>query len=358
MLALSPEDHSAKYSEVRETYADFSERLSTLIEELITASEIDVAKMEFRAKTVDSFLEKIQRDGKSYNEPLTDVTDLAGVRVIVYYTDDVDKVYNVLKSEFNIDETKTEDKTAKDPDRFGYLSKHYIVSIKEPRGNLGEWKRFSGIKAEVQVKTILQHAWAAIDHKNRYKSKDEIPKNIARKLFRISALLEVADDEFLAFRKMSEEQREYYRKSFKKGGLSAEINADSIEIYSAEVNLISQWAQICAESGIVASERYAALGRDKLLKTTEIIGLHSISEFDKLVKKAQPLALEFFSDVLDKHKEISGSDTINLQLAPYSAIRLGLLIAIDKDRANLVLEKVPFADKLNAAVKNSLERRN
>ena len=94
------------------------------------------------------------------------MTDITGVRVITYFADQVDEIAKVMEGEFNIDIKNSIDKRdILDPDRFGYLSLHYvIVSLSSARCALAEYRSFSELKAEVQVRSILQHAWAEIEH--------------------------------------------------------------------------------------------------------------------------------------------------------------------------------------------------
>lgn len=88
---------------------------------------------------------------------------------------------------------KTEDL---DPDRFGYRSNHYVVTIKPEWGAVPEFRGLTGIRAEIQVRTLLMHAWASLSHQLSYKVEDEIPKRFRRQIFQLSAIFELADQEF------------------------------------------------------------------------------------------------------------------------------------------------------------------
>lgn len=89
---------------------------------------------------------------------------------------------------------------ALDPDRFGYLSVHYTASLSPARRKLAEWRPYADIRAEVQFRTALQHAWSAVQHKLEYKSSIEAPRELRRRLFRLSALFELADEQFSELR--------------------------------------------------------------------------------------------------------------------------------------------------------------
>lgn len=112
---------------------------------------------------------------------------------------DVNRVVHLLRQEFRIDERHTEDKFAGlGPNEFGYRSVHGVIGLDEPWASMQEWKRFANLWAEVQVKSLLQHAWATISHKLYYKGRVQMSEELQRQLFQVSALLELADDVFSA----------------------------------------------------------------------------------------------------------------------------------------------------------------
>jgi putative GTP pyrophosphokinase len=132
---------------------------------------------------------------------LDDVTDLVGVRIITYFLDDVDRVADLIEAEFSIDEVNSVDRRATiEPDRFGYVSLHYVASLSQPRASLAEWKRFASLRFEVQVRSIVQHAWAEIEHDLGYHGKAAVPAPVRRRFSRLAGLLEVADSEFMGLR--------------------------------------------------------------------------------------------------------------------------------------------------------------
>jgi putative GTP pyrophosphokinase len=156
-----------------------------------------VAGFEAPNDTVDSFREKLLRPGKSYTAPLSEMPDLCGLRLIVYHPDDVRDAEKVVQNEFRINEEQSGSAIERlAANEFGYLSLHLIVSLADDRVSLTEWKPFQGMVAEIQVRTVLQHAWAAISHALQYKRESEVPNSLRRRLFRLSGLLELADEEF------------------------------------------------------------------------------------------------------------------------------------------------------------------
>lgn len=114
---------------------------------------------------------------------------------------------SIINEEFIINE-KVDKMAEKEPDQFGYGAIHYIVTLGE---------RFSGTRydelkkflCEIQVRTVLQDAWANIEHHLVYKQESAVPKDLQRKLNGLSGLFETADNQFQQIR---DEQNDYIRK--------------------------------------------------------------------------------------------------------------------------------------------------
>jgi ppGpp synthetase/RelA/SpoT-type nucleotidyltranferase len=89
------------------------------------------------------------------------------------------------------------------PNVFGYLSVHYVVSFDKNRLKKKAFADYKDIRFEIQIRSILQHAWAEIEHDLGYKSEIEVPDEIRRKFSRLAGLLEIADSEFISLRDIS-----------------------------------------------------------------------------------------------------------------------------------------------------------
>jgi len=157
---------------------------------------LKVHSVTARLKTRASLAAKLARPDRSYAS-LWDVTDLVGLRVIAYFEDAVDRIARLLERrlavalEHSIDKRRRTDASA-----FGYRSVHYVCRVgARAEAPLGEAACF-----EVQVRTVLEHAWAEIEHDLGYKAQDVIPDETRRRLSRLASLLELADQEFVAIR--------------------------------------------------------------------------------------------------------------------------------------------------------------
>src|SRR6185295_13366947 len=109
---MNVEDIVNEYKRVQfSIYDDFSQELEHLLKSLLDEGQINYIKVEHRAKEVEHFREKITRPGKSYTDPLREVTDLCGVRIIVRRMKDVMKVVDMIKGEFIVDDKNSVYKT-------------------------------------------------------------------------------------------------------------------------------------------------------------------------------------------------------------------------------------------------------
>ena len=181
--ALQPELHAV------------TDRYVAIITTLLDDAGINYLSITGRTKSVASFAAKAVRssDGEPlYADPLTQITDVVGVRVITYVQSDVAAVAQLFADQLTIiDDRDLGEETARDG-RFGYASRHLLVSSAAVRER----------PASVQVRTVLQHAWAEFEHDIRYKGTvpAEHAPDLDRRFTLAAGLLELADREFSEIR--------------------------------------------------------------------------------------------------------------------------------------------------------------
>ncbi len=172
-----------------------------------------LAIVQARVKKARSFAEKCVR--KKYEEPFKRMTDLCGARVIVRSKHTVPLVGRFIRDNFLVDEANSADMAGRlGAAEFGYGSLHLVVQVPEDIESPSQAKiRRNGLpltgqerqwlkelnqghprKAEIQVRTLLQHVWADVVHDRIYKTKLRIPPRYARVASRLAALLEEADN--------------------------------------------------------------------------------------------------------------------------------------------------------------------
>jgi len=161
-----------------------------------------IESIKTRLKSPKSIVEKMQRIGV----PLTpenierELSDVAGVRVICSFVDDIYKLADMLALQDDLYILKTKD-YIKNPKPSGYRSLHLIVEIPI---FLAKEKRF--MRVEVQLRTIAMDFWASLEHKLRYK-KDIPPEHaqeIARQLEECARVVSKTDEEMLSIRRQIE----------------------------------------------------------------------------------------------------------------------------------------------------------
>ncbi len=216
--------------ELHSVYKEFAVVVKEIIRQAVAAQGFKVHSIDPRAKEADSLRLKILGAEPPYTE-LRQVTDLAGVRVIVYFPSDVDRIVEIVEN-FDVDRENSEDKRKTvDPDHFGYSSVHYIVELDQVRKKQVEYRRFAGLKCEIQIRTILQHAWAEIEHDIGYKSRIDVPAELRRRFAVLSGLLELADREFEAIRKEEESLRLRIARSLDEDQLGIAVDMVSVTEY-------------------------------------------------------------------------------------------------------------------------------
>lgn len=216
-----------QFINLQSDYEQLCTEVAYILKKKLQERAIEISNITWRAKKLDSFINKIQR--KNYSDPFSEVTDFAGVRVVCLYRDDVDKIENVIDKEFKIIETVNK-YDEMETDRFGYGAIHYLVKL----GRSSSGARYDDLKemlCEIQVRTVLQDAWAIIGHHLVYKQESDVPIVLQRKLNSLSGMFETADDQFLTIRKDRINYVKEVRSNFDKPKefLTNDINYDSFK---------------------------------------------------------------------------------------------------------------------------------
>lgn len=200
---------------------------------------IPVHSIEARAKDLESFGNKAIKPSDEnpnlpkYPNPILEITDLAGVRVIAFLPKTLYSIEKLLNDQFQVIERTDKGQELSDQGKFGYQSIHFLVRLAPARATLPEYSSCKDLIAEVQVRTILQHAWAELEHDIQYKSYTVIPKSIRRRFTALAGLLEIADREFQAIQDDDQQQRSNARESIATGTLeTVEITPDALTAYA------------------------------------------------------------------------------------------------------------------------------
>ena len=196
--AFDKESIRVEHSRACSKYERLGSNVQQALKGFLKDESLDVLDVVYRVKEFDSFWDKIERKG--YGEPFREMEDICGVRIICFYPSDIEKVTQIVEREFDVRESADKSDLL-EPDRFGYRSLHFVVTLKKEWLKAPNYRGLGGLKVEIQLRTILMHAWAGISHKLAYKKEEHVPTQFRRKLSRLSALFEIADEQFEGLRK-------------------------------------------------------------------------------------------------------------------------------------------------------------
>ena len=255
-------DRGAEYDELLPVYEEVERTALSLITNALDGSGIHIHQIEHRIKEKGSALEKLSRKSTKYSF-ISEFTDIVGFRIICYFSEQVNTVAEILGKVFDVDTENSIDKRAAiDPTHFGYISLHYICSLPKGKGYSGE---LCSVKFEIQMRSILQHAWAEIEHDLGYKTEFAIPTRMRREFSRVAGLLEIADECFDNIRKCVSEYEEKAHNDIL-NGTADEMTIDLVTLkavvsYGKRMSaLVERIAGICGSDIVSASpESYIVL---------------------------------------------------------------------------------------------------
>ncbi|MBQ6761803.1 MAG: hypothetical protein IJP49_03550 [Bacteroidales bacterium] len=210
-----------EYRKELPVFRKMQETIPAQIRAVFEEAGIVVASIEHRIKEERSLAGKLELKGAKY-QSLSDITDIFGIRIITFYTDDVDKVASVVDRLFDVDwENSVDKRKLHEIDSFGYLSLHYICRVPD-----------IPYAFEVQMRTILQHAWANMNHDIGYKTGVEVPKEYLRNMNRLAGMLELVDEQFSSIRRDINDYRRQVQSLVASGRLEeVSLDADSFRSF-------------------------------------------------------------------------------------------------------------------------------
>ncbi len=173
-------------------------KLDIINEELhLRKKNTPIEYIKSRLKTADSISAKLVRRG--YAPTLTNakkyIDDIAGVRIICAFTDDIYEVAQIIEQNMGFDVVLVKD-YIKNPKPNGYRSYHMIVEV-PVRLTDGVEK----VRAEIQIRTIAMDFWASLEHKMRYKFYKEIPDDLKEELTACAEIVASLDEKMLMLNK-------------------------------------------------------------------------------------------------------------------------------------------------------------
>lgn len=273
---------------------EFGIALSGMLREMLRHQGVDVHTIHYRVKAKESATRKIETADGVYGG-YEELHDLLGLRITCYFTDEVERVADIIDKQFHPDPTKSEDKRDKlGPTEFGYRSVHRVASLGRERTKLVEYERFKNLRFEVQIRTVLQHAWAEIEHDLGYKA-ETIPAPMRRRFSMLAGVLELVDYEFQTLRG---ELTRYEEKAERAANNSATNMA--LDIATLASLLRRDDAVVFLDKG-VADAAKRRLGKlppgpgplESRLQRLRSVGINTISELREAAVEWRPHVLAF-----------------------------------------------------------------
>ena len=259
-----------EYQDNLPRFREVEQEVKEKLRQTLADAGLLVAAIESRVKGYDSLAGKLELKGHKYSS-LADLTDILGLRVITFYIDDVDKVASAVERLFDIDwENSVDKRKIHEIDSFGYLSLHYICKVPD-----------FPYRFEIQMRTLLQHAWANMDHDTGYKSGVEIPKRYMRNMSRLAGMLELVDDEFSKIRIELTDYRRRVQALVRSGNLDeVPIDGDTFRSY-LELEPFSQLNKRIAAMNQAEIQEVSLMPYLAIFKA---IGLKTLGDISNLIR--------------------------------------------------------------------------
>lgn len=272
---MSDKVHDAceKYRKNRGLYEALTEKTKLIVKDILELEDINYSNITGRTKNVLSY-ERKARDPK-YSDPEKEIFDMSGIRIILFTLKDTQKTWEVIQKSFKLIPEQTVDKSSElGVDRMGYRSIHCVGLFDDSRAGLPEYLLFKDMCFEIQVRTILQHAWAEFEHDRNYKFRGVLPDEIKRRLSILAGMLELTDNEF---EKISEDIDMYAKEvstKTEKGDLDIQITSISL------VDYLNTKFKKLIELGLVTPELMTS---DDKINQLNTLGIKTLEQFDNIV---------------------------------------------------------------------------
>lgn len=278
------------YIKTRPTYKRLAAKVESLLSEVFEMENISYHMITSRAKTIESVRGKISKD--KYDNPIDQVQDFAGIRIITYVEDEVSKVSDVIERTFDIDYDNSSNKSDDlGLDKVGYKSVHFIASLDKSRLKLPEYKQYKNKCFEIQIRTILQHAWAEIEHDRNYKYTGKLPPDIGRRFKLLAGMLEMADREFNSISNDIDQTSEQTALSAEQGNYDIPISSTTLATF-----LSTRF------SSLTKGEPIKSYDRDGILVgEMERFGLKTLADFNQII----PTDFESTLESINKEAKVS-----------------------------------------------------
>lgn len=333
------------------------DRTKGLLEDCLQDAKLQYQSIQKRVKKPEKLEAKYLDPSKHYC-CLDDITDQAALRVITYFEDEVDQVFELIKKEFNVIPEMTVDKRKSEPDRFGYHALNIVCTYADYRKTDVQFKKYAGLKFEIQVTSVLRHAWSEIEH-GWYDLKDSYPDETKRRFNVLAALLELAEAEFLRLRK----QKEDYKRS-------VDVRVEA-EVTNIAIDAVSLRKLISSDTFVQSLDQKMAkiLERDTIEEVNSLIdnrvlvvteaGFTTLESISKSLKQYEAAVLEYLSRCSKELWQTTSQSRPHPRPYPKGTcihhLSIMLIAAHGPDELCQILKKLKFIDISDEEIKKQAE---
>lgn len=303
--------HVYRYPDAVAGMDEYGQALKGLIKELLGHNDVKFHTIDYRVKTEDSARRKLATPDSGY-VGYSSLHDLLGLRITCYFADEVDSVADIIEKEFTVDPNKSVDKGKQLGLReFGYRSVHRVATVNGKRAELAEYDRFKNLRFEVQIRTVVQHAWAEIEHDLGYKQAT-IPAPMRRRFSMLAGVLELVDFEFTALR---DELKEYERDADNAAKTQADMALDlatmaSIVKYDKVIASLDEELRKAVGATLEDEDEQDANYFEQRLSDFLSLGVDSMSEVRRCAEAWKPHVLAFAPKWLSANYERRGKQLV------------------------------------------------
>jgi len=246
-----------------------------IVENLLKTEKIDYLAITSRVKDSESIVNKVKR--KTYTNAKSQLTDISGIRIIVFFESDIERVCSIIKTAFEIDTKNSSNKNSSlKSNQTGYRSVHFVCELGKKRSELPENLGLDGFKFELQIRTVLQHAWAELAHDRNYKFTGKLPIDAERKLFLYAGMLELADR---GLDELSRELDEYIVSS------QAEVSAGDLESKIDSINLVKFMEDWSKTNNFPVEELGNKSQYTEVIAELSSFGISTLKELNAIIPK-------------------------------------------------------------------------
>lgn len=274
MVSSKAKEAVGWYSKNRVIYQTLAKKVEFIVREILESKSINYHSITSRAKPISSYKEKASQE--KYKNPRSEIKDMAGIRVITYTDSNAKRVSEIVEGIFEIDLKHSIDKAKElGVDRVGYRSIHYVGTLGRGRLKLPENTIFKDMCFEIQIRSILQHAWAEFEHDRNYQFKGVLPTDMIRRLSILAGCLELIDREFDSISETIDVYAKDVGEKAESGDLSIPINSTSLTAY------MTKRFKLLIDQGVSSDLVFD----DAIIEELRDMGINTLEELENIMPK-------------------------------------------------------------------------